>query len=154
MLKKLEKIKSDELLILLTWLKGDTTFSKKVFKFDDLLKKCVDDNDIDIENDIDQLMIDLFEIYNKLNTISKEELKIKMEETIMFNILSKELVLESMSSIEKFIELYEKILMNTKFNYPEIRGIQKNIFLSHITAYTNSEEYEKCIELTTKLKEI
>jgi hypothetical protein len=156
LLEKKSKIKTSELLILLTWLKGETVLLKKPFKFDFLLSECmmVDNEEINVEDFIDQLMIDLFHMYDKLKKTSKEDLEEKMKETALFNILSKDLVSESMRSLDSFIELYERILMETKFEYPEIRGIQKNIFDSLITTCIMNEEYEKCIELKVKIKEV
>lgn len=154
MLEKKQKMKTSELLTLLSWLKGETLTKQKSFNFDFLLSECSKNEDeIDVENYIDQIMIDLFEMYDKLKKTSKEELEIKMKET-MFNILPKELISESMRSLESFINLYEKILMETKFEYPEIRGIQKNIFNTLISSYIMKEEYEKCIDLKQKLNEI
>jgi len=128
MLHKKTKMKKSNLLILLTWLKGETTLTNKPFPFDYLFSECIQDNgDIDVQNIIDQLMIDLFGIYNKLKSKSKEELEEKLKQNVMFNVLSKDIVSESMRSLNSFLKLYEDILMNTKFEYPEIRGIQKNI---------------------------
>jgi len=134
--------------------------TNKQFNFDYLLNECINDDvdEIDVEDFIDQLMIDLFDIYDKLSKTPKEELEEKLEESLkqnaMFNILSKDLVSESMRSMQSFIELYESLLMDTKFDYPEIRGIQKNILNSLITKYITNEEYEKCIELKQKIKEV
>lgn len=155
MLEKKKKMEKNELLTLLTWLKGEKDLTYKPFKFDSLLSECSKNIDyIDVENFIDQLMIDLFEIYDKLKNISKEELKEKIKQTGVFNILSKELVSESMRSLENFIKLYEKILIETKFDYPEIKTIQKKVFNSLISNYIISEDYEKCIELKNNLKEV
>ena len=155
MLEKKITMKTSELLILLTWLKGETVMTKKTFSFDYLLSECIKDvEEVDVEDFIDQLMIDLYDMYDKLKKTSKEDLEEKMKQTALFNILSKELVSESMRSLESFIELYENILMDTKFEYPEIRGIQKNIFNTLITSCIMNEEYEKCIELKEKIKDI
>ena len=157
MLERKKKIKTSELLILLSWLKGETVMTKKPFNFDYLLSECMgvdDEEEINVEDFIDQLMIDLFNMYEKLKSTSKEDLEEKMKETPLFNVLSKDLISESMRSLESFIDLYERILMETKFEYPEIRGIQKNIFTSLISTCIANEEYEKCIELKEKIKEV
>lgn len=156
MLKKIKTINKSELLIFLTWIKGENVLNNKTFKYDYLLLECMDensDNEINVDGILDDLMMDSFQIYDKLKKTSKEEFLEKFKNS-MFNVVSKEMISESMRSMETFVNLYENILTNTKFEYPEIRGIQKNILTEMINVFISNEEYEKCIEFKEKIKEI
>ena len=72
----------------------------------------------------------------------------------MFNIMPKEIIDESKRSLENFVRLYEELIMNCKFEYAEIRGIQKNMLSILINKFIANEEYEKCSELQKKIKEV
>ena len=155
MLEKRTKLKSDDLIVLLTWLKGETMMSKKKFNFNDLLNECTSNvGDIDVEDQFDNLMFDLYSIYNKLKNITVEEFEDKVMESPMFNIMPKEIVEESKRSLENFVNLYEELIMNSKFEFADIRGIQKNMLTMLINKYIANEEYEKCSELQKKIKEV
>lgn len=156
MLEKKEKIKTSELLTLLTWLKGETVVTNKKFRFDFLLTECNQstDGEVDVEGFFDDLMFDLFGIYDKLKTTNPEELEQKMVQSPLFNILPKDMVEQSMRSLSAFIELYEKFITECKFEFAEIRGIQKNMMSAMITKYIMNEEFEKCIDLKAKLKDV
>jgi len=155
MLEKRTKIKSDDLLVLLTWLKGETMMSKRKFNFDNLLIECTsNDGYIDVEDQFDDLMFDLYSIYNKLKNITAEEFEDKVMESPMFNIMPKEIIDESKRSLENFVNLYEELIMSCKFEYADIRGIQKNMLTLLINKYIANEEYEKCSELQKKIKEV
>jgi hypothetical protein len=158
MLEKKIKMKSDNLLILLSYLKAETLMSNISFNYDDLYIECVkDNNEINIEKWIDQIMLDLYKPYIHLKNIPADTLFGKMNQTIsLFGIsdISDNIIDESMTSLNDFIGIYEKILMETKFELFEIRNIQKTIFNALLLTYTNNENYEKCIEFKEKIKEI
>ena len=155
MLEKKMKMKTADVLVMLSWLKGESEITKKSFDYDNVLTECAQNFEvINVEDFIDQLMIDLFDMYDKLKSTTKKELEEKIKDTALFNVLSKEMISESMRSLDSFLELYENLLLETKFDYAEIRGIQKNVFNVMISSCIANEEYEKCIELKEKIKEV
>lgn len=156
MLEKREKLDKKEVFILISWLKGDILNKNLKFNYDELLIRCYSDNDEDviISDHFDNLMLDLYNLYDKLTKITKEEIEDKIKENPMFNSLQKEWIEESMKSYEKFIKLYEKLILTTKFENENIKILQKNLMTNLITKYISFEEYEKCIDLKQKINEI
>jgi len=154
MLKTNKIIKKTELLTMLTWLKSDSLLKNKPFNYDLLIDEChnFETPDIDISDNLDFLMCDLFSTYQDLKSQSPEKISEKLLSS--FSFLSKEVINESIKSINNFITIYENIIMNYKFDNIQMRNTQKTIITILISKYTKSEEYEKCVELTQKLSEI
>jgi hypothetical protein len=156
MLEKRIELQKSDLMILLSWLKGDIIMGNKKFNFDTLLERCATElNDsIRVDDYFDDLMFDLYLLYEKLCKITPEQLEEKIIENPMFKILPKEWVAESMRSLANFLELYENLMMSSKFENIQIRGIQKNMMNDLLKKYIMNEEFEKCIDLKEKLKEV
>ncbi|NPV13155.1 MAG: hypothetical protein HPY57_15420 [Ignavibacteria bacterium] len=159
MLQKRTELEKKELILLLSWLKGEVFIQNKKFNYDELLQRCmIDDDDDDIPINVsdyfDDLMLDLYSLYEKLSKITKEQIEEKIVNNTMFKILPKKWIEESMRSYQSFLHLYEELMMSSKFEYPQIRKIQKNLMNDFITRYIASEEYEKCIDLKEKIKEV
>lgn len=157
MLEKRVELKTSELISLLSWLKGETVILNKKFNFDILLNRCAteDVNDmVDVDGFFDDLMCDLYIIYEKLKKLTREELENKMIESPLFNLFPKDMIDQSMKSLNSFLDLYERLMITSKFEFPQIRGIQKNMMTEFISKYVMNEEYEKCIVLKENLKEV
>lgn len=157
MLQKRTELEKKELILLLSWLKGEVFIQNKKFNYDELLQRCmIDDDDIpiNVSDYFDDLMLDLYSLYEKLSKITKEQIEEKIVNNTMFKILPKKWIEESMRSYQSFLHLYEELMMSSKFEYPQIRKIQKNLMNDFITRYIASEEYEKCIDLKEKIKEV
>jgi len=152
MLEKKKTIESVVLIQLLMWLKAESDFdTKNRFKYDNLLQECVSNKNVNVDLIFDDLMYDLFLIYDRVRKIDSDELENKLES---FNIFPKDIIEDSKRGMSAFIELYEKLLMETKFEYSNMRSIQKNLMTLLIVEYSEKEEYEKCIDLKKKLEEI
>ena len=154
MLEKKKTIESVVLIQLLMWLKAEADFidnNKIRFKYDKLLQECMSTENVNVDSIFDDLMYDLFLIYDRLKKIDSDELENKLES---FNIFPKDIIEDSKRGMSDFIELYEKLLMETKFEYSNMRSIQKNLMTLLIVEYSEKEEYEKCIDLKKKLEEI
>jgi len=156
MLQKRLELKKTELAILLSWLKGDVVHKNDKFRYNELLNKCMSDSveHVDVEGYFDDLMYDLYILYERLSKITQEQLEEKIIQNPMFNILPKDWISESMRSLQSFLDLYEQLIITSKFENTEIRGIQKNLIAELLAKYIASEEYEKCIELKENLKNV
>lgn len=155
MLERKVNIKKSELLTLLSWLKSENIMNNKKFKFDYLLNECFNDDsgDVEVLDFLDDLMAELFEIYEKLK-IKSPSLESHIMESPLFKVLPKDMIDESMRSMKSFLDLYEHLLMDCKFENNQMRGIQKTMITVLLNKYISDEEYEKCIELKEKLKNI
>ena len=156
-LKRIEKIKTTDALTLLSWLSVIDPKTSRDINYTSLLNECVSENnpgEVDVDGYIDEIMYKLFFLYEKLKNINKDEVQEKMTENPMLNVLPKDIINESMRGIDNFVLLYERILMEAKFDFPNIRGIQKNILTTLMNQYVLNEEYEKCVDIKNKLKDV
>lgn len=152
MLEKKKTIESVVLIQLLMWLKAESDLiSMNKFKYDKLLQECISNENVNVDLIFDDLMYDLFLIYDRVRKIDSDELENKLES---FNIFPKDIIEDSKRGMSAFIELYETLLLETKFEYSNMRSIQKNLMSLLIVEYSAKEEYEKCIDLKKKLEEI
>lgn len=156
MLEKRIELKTSDLIVLLSWLKAEQVQKNKKFSYDTLLNRCMYDStgNVEVDGYFDDLMLDLYIIYEKLSKVNPEDLENKIVESPLFNVLPKDWIKESMRSLESFFKLFEELMMTSKFEYPQIRGIQKNMMNDFLTKYITNEEFEKCIQLKENIKEI
>lgn len=156
MLEKRIELKKSDLIILLSWLKGEVVAHNKKFNYDELLQRCITDSveTIKVDDYFDDFMLDLYLIYEKLSKVTQEQIEEKIVENPMFKILPKEWVEESMRNLSAFLKLYEDLMLTSKFEFPQIRGIQKNMMNDFLAKYIASENYEKCIELKENMKDV
>ena len=165
MLKKIQNIKKEDLILILSWLKGESVLLNKKFNHEKLIKLCEQssDDDINISNDIDELLYDSFELYERLkktniNDILKRASDMHdddvMEMKSMLNINTDVMINESINNMLSFITLYEEMMTTVKFDYPHVRGIQKGILTLLLQDSIKSEDYEKCFELKNKIDEV
>lgn len=155
MLIKKDYLNTGEVMTLLSWLKSESIVLRKKFNFDYLMMECSEDETGQISVDtgvLDDLMYDLYSIYSKF--VKKEDMEEKMEENPMFKILPKDLINEQMRSMDAFITLYERLIMECKFENSGIRGIQKNMLTDLLTKFVLDEDYEKCIEIKQSIKNV
>lgn len=175
-----KKILVKDLIILLSWLRSvqqpkltiedmdalknasltdiADIFSKKStfnFKYDDLLLKASTTYHKEMKVDeIDEIMFEIYPIYEKVKVIDSSEMESRISSNPLFNIYPKELIEESKRGLSEFITVYEKLLMGYKFEYANIRSIQKIVLENDLKRYIMEEEYEKCAEIRDKLKEV
>lgn len=161
MLKKIKYLTGDQLSILISMVNTDIDIilnggeSKKQLKYENILMDSSrpENNNVDflVENIIDQLMFDSYNIYIKIKD------KIKENDLTLENYPDKEykkIYLESKKYIEDFINLYESIILNSKFEYGNIRQIQKFFLNEKLQKLISLEKYEDCIDIKKKLEDV
>lgn len=175
-----KKIKVSDLIVLLNWLRSVQQASempnitsndlekidldniaelfngkKFKFKYDDLLLAAsyTKEREMFVE-DIDQLMFDIYPTYEKVKKLNPQDFENRIQENPMFNIYPKDLLEESKRSLNEFIKVYEKLLLEYKFEYANIRTIQKLALENLMKQYIMEEKYEECADIRDKLKEV
>jgi hypothetical protein len=162
MLKKIKHLKGEQLYLLTSMANTDIEAilaGKKIdenkLKYKELLYDTShpenDNVDFFVEKIFDQLMFDNYDIYLKM--------KERISQVDNFNDLDmddnmKKMFEESNRIVIKFIKLYEKLLLDSKFEYANIRQVQKFLIEKEMTEQIKLENYEYCIELKKKLKEV
>jgi hypothetical protein len=145
MLKKIKELKCEDINILLTILNvdineilsGQFDVSKidysKLLYVDMFSIVCLPGNKnnlYNIENEIEDIMLKCFDKY----------LKLKKEYYNDF--------------LKNFVNLYEKLILNSKFEDITLRSFQRQIMINKIQDYIKSEDYEICSEIKEKINEI
>ena len=162
MLKKITNLKSEEVFILTSFanisieriLSGNAIDGNNL-KYSMLLNdSSLPENanlDMRVDNVIDNLMFDNYEIYNK---IKKNEKQVEKMDLSQFPEDLKESFMESHKSMMNYVNLFEKLLVETKFEYTHIRQVQKQFLENRIKEEILVENYELCAELQTKINQI
>jgi len=128
------------------------------FKYKDLLITASlpenANNMIDVSKQIDQLMFDNYNIYlqmkeklSMMDNVDTDEIDFKDE-------LSKTLFLEAAKVVKKYIKTYKNLLLTTKFEYPNIRQIQKYALQDELNYNISIENYEECMIIKEKMEEV
>ena len=146
-LKMKNKVDIDDFLILMYWIKTFYLFEGKKFNYQNLLdqaetykfKNTPFDTNI---HHIDELMIDAFQIYNKLK--STKEKVIDVLDTISIPFVSKDDMIKETLNYEK---IFEDLMENYRYEDPETRGIQKGFLTEKMNEYVADEEYEKAAKV-------
>ena len=156
MLVRKEEMKKDDLLLLLNWILSGAILSKNNFKYDQLLidisKETCDI--VNIANIFDDLIYESYLIYEKIKYTTKEDLMSKYKENPVYKILPESIIDDSYKNMTRFKNLYEDIIINSKFEKDNIREIQKNILTNIMSKFILDEEYEKCAEIKNKINSI
>lgn len=156
MLVRKEEMKKDDLLLLLNWILSGAILSKNNFKYDQLLidisKETCDI--VNIANIFDDLIYESYLIYEKIKYTTKEDLMSKYKENPVYKILPESIIDDSYKNMTRFKNLYEDIIINSKFEKDNIREIQKYILTNIMSKFILDEEYEKCAEIKNKINSI
>jgi len=162
MLKKITNLKSEEVFILTSFaninfekILSGNAIDESNLKYEMLLKdSSLPENanlDIRVDSVIDNLMFDNYNIYCKIKENESRVEKMDLSETP--NEL-KEAFMESKKSMQNYIKLFEKLLVETKFEYPHIRQVQKYFLENRIQEEILLENYEVCSDLKKRIDEI
>ena len=145
MLKKIKELKCEDVNTLVTILNVDMEevlsgqFDASKIDYSKLLYVdmfsivCLPENKnnlYNVENEIEDIMLKCFEKY----------LRLKKE---YYNVF-----------LKNFVNLYEKLILNSKFEDITLRSFQKQIMINKIQDYIKSEDYEICSEIKEKINEI
>jgi Ser-tRNA(Ala) deacylase AlaX len=162
MLKKIKHLKGEQLYLLISMSNTDIEailagkeIDENKLKYKELLYDTSHPEnhnvDFSVEKIFDQLMFDNYDIYLKMKERDSQVDNFD-EDFIEDNM--KEIFEESNRIVKKFIKLYEKLLLDSKFEYANIRQVQKSLIEKEIIDQAKVENYEYCIELKKKLQEV
>jgi hypothetical protein len=153
------KIDIEDFLILIYWVKIYHLFEKKPFNHDSLFQQaetyCFTKTPLDTNiHPIDDLMIDAYQIYVKLKTLSNKVEKavdsMESEGFVLPFSVSKDIMVRE---TRKYERIFEELIENCKFEDPETRGIQKGFLSEKMKECVVVEDYEKAAKLRDMIKE-
>jgi len=178
-MKKRKSVEAEKLTLMLLIMKGDYTVNKTKFKYDELLSEIgfyPPTKMVLLDDELDNIMIEcgpLYEKYNDLDLNKKIDDIQKNLENQSIDALSEKLQnqfdpdqIESLRMtfraefekgkqfVENFKRYYIEILTNQRFTNKILIEKQIEYFQSLIDNYIKLEEYEKCIPINEKLKEV
>ncbi len=151
------KINIDDLLFLIKWVETFNLVEGKPFKYQNLLDQS---NTYKINNtpldttifNIDNFMVDVFKCYQKIKESRDDAIKIidMIDVSLFSNFNMKDIMI---SETDRFELILEDLMVNYKYEYPEIRGIQRFFLIQKLREYIKSEEYEKCADIRNIISE-
>jgi len=162
MLKKIKNLKCPEIFLLTSFanfdmdriLKGEE-LKEDEMKYADIMMDCsIDenkDNEMFVGGIIDDLMFELYSIYLELKDkspeISIDDLDFLEEEDV-------QKFKEAEKNVKDFTTLYERLMLETKFEYANIRSVQKIFLNKRLQREIDIENYEFCSLLKARLEEV
>lgn len=165
MLKKIKHLKGEQLFLLTSMANTDIEAIKRGEMPDNdnlkykrlLIDTSQPENkkvDFSVENIIDQLMFDNYEIYLKMKERSDEVDNLAGGGDLGLSESEQKIFDNSHNIIKNYIKLYEKLVLDSKFDYANIRQIQKFLLNEELEKQIKLENYEICIDIKNKLKEV
>lgn len=145
------KIDIKKFLLVIFWIKIYCELYNKKFNYQNILDQAETYNlsntqwDTNIHN-IDYFMKDVFDIYCRM-----QEVKIQYNDSIIDLLLNKSDLIEETS---KFENICEDLLINYKYEEPEIRGIQRTYLIANnkMAECIKNEDYEGAANIRDILK--
>lgn len=140
------KINIDDFILVVSWLKLYNELDGIKFKYQYILDQAetykITNTDWDISiHSIDNIMVDIFNIYVKIKDVKKEVEKVLNIISSVFNTKN------IMSENKKFLEICEYLLIDYKYSEPEIKGIQKTFLLLKMSESIKNEDYENAAKI-------
>ena len=158
------KANVDDILTILLWVKTISEIEGKSFKYQNLQDQAetykYTNTPLDTRiHPIDELMIDAFRVYDKLKK-TKEKFNGVLEK-IDFTSFQNKFLIERLNGnkdvfnneISKYEKSFEELMENFRYEYPEIRGIQKGVLTEKMNEYVASEDYEHAAIVRDIIKE-
>jgi hypothetical protein len=147
-----EKVNIDDFLTLIYWIKTFFIIEGKKFNYQNLLEQAetykLKDTPLDITiHNIDNLMIDGYQIYHKLKE-TQQKVDIILDQ-IQIPFITKDMMI---NETKKYERIFEDLMENYKFEEPEIRGIQKGFLNEKMSEYVAVEDYENAAKVRDMIK--
>ena len=147
------KVKSDDILIILFWVKSFFSFENKSFNYQNLIDQAITyqitNTQFDVSiHPIDDLMIDAYKIYHKLK--NTEDQFSNVLNTVNVPFIKKDMIIDQ---IKTFTSVFEYFIENCYYEDPEIRGIQRGILTEKMKKYVADEDYEKAAKVRDIINE-
>jgi len=148
------KINIDDFIIIIRWVKTFIEYEGKHFEYQNLydqaetykLKNTPFDTQI---HHIDEFMIDALKVYLKMKeTQSDFEELLGDIPFIPFGVKKESLI----DHVKKYQTICEDLMLNYKYEDPEIRAIQIGFLTEKMNEFALNEDYEKAAELRDYIK--
>ena len=146
------KANVDDILTILLWVKTISEIEGKSFKYQNLQDQAetykYTNTLLDTRiHPIDELMIDAFRVYDKLKK-TKEKFNGVLEKIDFTSFQNR-----FNNEISKYEKSFEELMENFRYEYPEIRGIQKGVLTEKMNEYVAAEDYEHAAIVRDIIKE-
>lgn len=163
MLKKIKRLTAFDIHLLTSFANVDVTKPNgqtDETKYEELLidstNNTMDKNgdiQMSVENVIDELMFHDYDIYLKMKDNLKDGFFGETDDYDKSDV-NYENFKKADELIKDFIKLYEKLMLETKFEFANIRSIQKFFLQDELAKQIRFENYEFCSELKKRIEQI
>lgn len=148
------KVRVNDFLILISWVRVYQIFEIKRFNYENMLttvenmiRDKIEYFDIS-DGVIDDFMADAYKLYLKI--LKSKEFIEKYSDSINLPYISKDVM---MDETKKFENIIEYMLENIKYDDAEIRGIQKGFLTDKMKMCVDVEDYENAAKFRDLIKE-
>jgi len=133
------KINVKDIMTLIFWIQTFYIFDHREFKHQKLFDKALSMTNDSVDTDvfhIDDLMIDAYEVYVKMEKVNEH-----IDMLDMFNVanIKKD---EVISETKKYFDIFQDFIENYKYDNPKIREIQHEILTDKMLDCVKVEDYE------------
>jgi excinuclease UvrABC helicase subunit UvrB len=148
------KIDIEDFLIIINWVKTIIEFEGKNFPYQNLYDQAetykLKNTPLDTQiHHIDEFMIDAFKVYIKMKKTEVEFEKLLDDIPFIPFGIKKESFIDH---VKKYQTICEDLMLNYKYEDPEIRAIQIGFLTEKMNEFAINEEYEKAAELRDYIK--
>lgn len=149
-------IDREQLQIILSWIRGENVFNNKPNKWDWLLiKSGYSDTDfIEIpQDDFENILIDALPLVIKVETINNN--MYMLDNSILKNLnVGEEQINKEIEKMSSFVDIINNLIISNELNNNELKSKKLDILNNMMKDYIRDEEYEKCILLSDKIKNL
>lgn len=153
------KIDIEDFLIIINWVKTMIEFEGKIFPYQNLYDQAetykLKNTPLDTQiHHIDDFMVDAFKVYLKMKK-TQDIFEESLEYNSIFEMFEKIFKIKKEAFIEhtrKYQRICEDLMLNYKYEEPEIRAIQIGFLTEKMNEFALNEEYEKAAELRDYIK--
>jgi excinuclease UvrABC helicase subunit UvrB len=147
------KIDIEDFLIIINWVKTTIEFEGKCFPYQNLYDQAetykFKNTPLDTQiHHIDEFMVDAFKVYLKMKK-TQSDFEELLDRVSIPSGIKKESIIDH---VKKYQTICEDLMLNYKYEDPEIRAIQIGFLTEKMNEFALNEEYEKAAELRDYIK--
>jgi len=146
------KIKTEDLQIILSWIRGNKIFSNEINEWDGLLIRIslYKEEFIDIDDtDFERILIDVTKFSDKIKNI---DLLDSLDNPLLKSLdIDNNLIRTELERMQKLTDIVDDLIISNDFVDLGLNKNKIDLLEKRLKTYINNEEYEKCVDLVKEI---